>query len=458
MGYSTREGSKQQCKTKSKVSMKEQQLEFELIPNTFEKICDLSNLQKSFKLVKKNKGAPGIDGISIREYETNLIEELRQLRQEVLNWTYEPKPVRRVEIPKPGGKGVRLLGIPTVKDRVFHMAIKLVLEPDIDPTFSNNSYGFRPGRNQRQAVEAAQRIVQSGKEHTVDIDLSKFFDRINHDRLIFKLKSHVKDTRVLRLIGMILRSGVMSEGSLIPSREGSVQGSPLSPLLSNVVLDELDKELEKRGLEFCRFADDSIIFVKTARAAERVLKSITKFIEETLLLKVNHDKSKTGKSDSSKFLGMTIIKGTVSMAKETINRAMEKVKELIPRGSHLPIEKAMAKVNTWYRGWASYYKMTQYPAQLKKIEAHIRRRFRARLTRQQKKRKHLVRKLKQRGVDARQASKTVYSRHKTWVLSHTRALEKAFSVNWFIKRAGQEIFSDKELAHWFGINNWVKLA
>ena len=204
--------------------MKEQQLELELTPNSFEKICDLSNLQAAFKSVKKNKGAPGIDGVTIEEYEENLIEELGQLRQEVLSWTYNPAAVRRVEIPKPGGKGVRLLGIPNVRDRVLPMAIKRVLEPTIDPTFSNNSYGFRPGRNQRQAIEAAQRIVQSGKEYTVDIDLSKFFDRINHDRLIYRLKSHVKETRVLRLIGSTLRSGVVSDGNLIPSTEGSVYG------------------------------------------------------------------------------------------------------------------------------------------------------------------------------------------------------------------------------------------
>lgn len=453
-----RRGIKVTVRSKSKVTMKEQQLELEFIPNSFEKICDLSNLHEAFKRVKRNKGAPGIDGITIEEYETNLIEELRQLRHEVLNWAYEPSPVRRVEIPKPGGKGVRLLGVPNVKDRVLQMAIKSVLEPQIDPTFSNNSYGFRPGRNQKQAVEAAQRIVQSGKEHTVDIDLSKFFDRINHDRLIHRLKSHVKDTRVLRLIGMTLRSGVISDGALIPSTEGSVQGSPLSPLLSNVVLDELDKELEKRGLEFCRFADDSIIFVKSARAAERVLKSIIKFIEETLLLKVNHDKSKTGKSDSSKFLGMVIINGTISMAKESINRAMEKVKELIPRRSHLPIERVMDEVNIWYRGWASYYMMTQYPAQLRKIEAHIRRRFRARLTRHQKKKKHLFRKLKRLGVSEKQARKTAFSNHKTWVLSHTRALEKAFPVKWFTERLGQVILSNRKWEHWFGEDVWLKFV
>lgn len=204
-----------------------------------EEICEIHNLIKAFKLVKKNKGAPGIDGITIEEFETNLHENIQQLRQTVLRWEYKPTPVKRVEIPKPDGKGVRLLGIPIVKDRILHMAIKTELEPKIDPTFSPSSYGFRPRRNQRQAVEKARDIVSAGNEYAVDIDLSKFFDRINHDRLIHRLKLYVKDTKVL-----ILRSGIMAEGVITIPSEGSVQGSPLSPLLSNIVLDELDKELE----------------------------------------------------------------------------------------------------------------------------------------------------------------------------------------------------------------------
>ena len=219
--------------------------------------------------------------------------------------------------------------------RVLHMAIKLVIEPILEPTFSKNSYGFRPGRNQQQAVQEAKRIVESRKEFVVDIDLSKFFDRINHDRLIHRLKAHIDDTRVLRLIGMILRSGVMVDGIKMPTEEGSVQGSPLSPLLSNVMLDELDKELEQRGLEFCRFADDCNIFTKTERAAERIMASIKKFIEKKLKLKVNEDKSKTAKSDQVKFLGMTIVKGAIAISKAVLSKAVEKVKELIPRGQIL---------------------------------------------------------------------------------------------------------------------------
>jgi RNA-directed DNA polymerase len=434
------------------------QMEIQFNKGTLEEICNESNLLKAFKLVKSNKGAPGIDGISIEEYEANLTVNIKQLKAAVLGWTYQPSPVRRVEIPKPDGKGVRLLGIPIVKDRILHMAIKMVLEPLIDPTFSPNSYGFRPGRNQRQAVEKAREIVSAGNEYVVDIDLSKFFDRINHDRLIHRLKTYVKDKRILRLIGLILRSGIMSEGVVTIATEGSVQGSPLSPLLSNVVLDELDKELEKRGLNFCRYADDSNIFVKTPRAAERVMQSIKKFIEGKLKLKVNEDKSKTAKADQVKFLAMTIVNNAIAISKKALDKAMDKVKELTPRGSSLSIEQTMEAINKWYQGWGTYFKMTQYPAQLRKIEAHIRRRLRARFVKQQKRRGHLYHKLMKRGVSKPLARKTAYSKKSTWALSHTGALTKAYSVDWFVSQMGQRIFSNLNLPGWHGIDVWVKLT
>jgi len=257
---------------------------------------------------------------------------------------------------------------------------------------------------------------------------------------------------------MILRSGVMIDGIKMPTEEGSVQGSPLSPLLSNVVLDELDKELEQRGLEFCRFADDCNIFAKTERAAERIMTSIKKFIEKKLKLKVNEDKSKTAKSDQVKFLGMTIVKTTIAISKAALSKAMEKVKELIPRGTNLAIQQAVEKNNSWYRGWASYFKMTQYPAQLKFIEAHIRRRLRARIVSQQKKKRNLVAKLIKRGVAKKQAANTVYTNRKTWALSHTKAIGKAFPNRWFSDTLKQIIVSDKKLDHWFGQEVWVKLA
>jgi RNA-directed DNA polymerase len=426
--------------------------------NLFERICSLEELESAFTAVKRNGGAPGVDGVTIEQFESRFTQELSQLKKDLESWTYEPKPVRRVEIPKPGGAGVRLLGIPTVRDRVLHVAIKAVIEPIFEAVFSEHSYGFRPNRNQRQAVEAAQRIVQSGKEYVVDLDLAQFFDRIHHDRLIHRLGLQIQDKRVLRLIGLTLRSGIMKDGVVSESTEGSVQGSPLSPLLSNVVLDELDKELERRGLEFCRFADDSNIFVGSQKAAERVMQSVTKFIENRLKLVVNREKSKVALSKAVKFLGMTIIAGTIAISSKSMARAMDQVRELTPRGTSQAIEQTVEKANSWYVGWAGYHKMTQYPSQLAAIEAHLRRRLRARIVSQQKKRRNLYEKLCKRGVARKLAAKTVYSDRRRWSLSHTRAVEQAFPNRWFIQELGQKIVSDQEHPHWFSLKTWIKLS
>jgi group II intron reverse transcriptase/maturase len=396
--------------------------------------------------------------VSIADFEANLDEELSQLQQELSNWTYQPSPVRRVEIPKPGGKGMRLLGIPTVRDRVVQATLKLLLEPIFDPHFSPNSYGFRPGRSQHQAVEAAQRIVNSGKPYVVDIDLSKFFDRIHHDRLIARMGEKVTDKRILRLVGLMLRSGIMINGVVIPSQEGAMQGGPLSPLLSNIVLDELDQELERRGLEFCRFADDCNIFVKSQKAAERVMEKVSQFIEKKLKLKVNQEKSQVALSDKVKFLGFTVVNGTIAIAHKALQTAMDKVKALTPRGTHKALEPALDKINQWYVGWSNYYSLTNYPSQLHKIEAHIRRRLRSRLVSQQKRKQHLYRNLVKRGVPRKQASKTVFSNNKRWVLSNARAVTRAYPNSWFINLKGQEIRSDRKLVHWFEVSQWIRLA
>jgi RNA-directed DNA polymerase len=425
----------------------------------FEKLCSIEFLKEGFKAVKKNGGSPGVDGVTVKEFDSRLDKELEQLKKELEGWTYKPMPVRRVEIPKPGkGAGVRLLGVPSIRDRVVQATLKMLLEPFLDPIFSDSSYGFRPGRNQRQAVEAAQRIVRSGKEHVVDIDLSKFFDRVQHDRLIQRLSGYISDKRILRLIGKILRSGVMKEGLVSPTTEGTVQGSPLSPLLSNVVLDELDKELEKRGLEFCRFADDCNIFVKSQKAAERVMRSVSKFIENKLKLVVNQDKSKVALSKYVKFLGMTIIAGMIAISAQSMNRAMTKTKELTPRGTYLLLEETIERINSWYMGWSSYYSMTQYPAQLVKIEAHIRRRLRSRLVAQQKKRRHLFEKLLKRGVARQLAARTAYSHKRRWALSHTIAVEGAYPNRWFIEEMGLKVRSSEKHQHWFDIRQWIKVT
>ncbi len=366
--------------------------------------------------------------------------------------------MRRVEIPKPGGKGIRLLGVPTVRDRVVEAALKMLLEPIFEPLFSSHSYGFRPERNQRQAVEAAHKIVTGGKPYVVDIDLSKFFDRIHHDRLIARLSQHVPDKRILRLIGMILRSGIMANGLVSPSTEGAAQGSPLSPLLSNIVLDELDKELELRGLEFCRFADDCNIFVKTPKAAERVMNNISRFIEKRLKLVVNREKSQVARSERVKFLGMTIVNGSIAISHQALQTAMAKVKELTPRGTHLTLEKSIEKINSWYVGWANYYSMTHYPAQLVKVEAHIRRRLRSRLVDQQKSKRNLFRKLMKRGVSRRMAASAVFSNRKRWALSKTIAVSRAYPNRWFITEMKLAIRSDRQLSHWFGLSQWIRLT
>jgi len=424
----------------------------------FERLCTRAELEAGFLAVKRNGGSPGIDGVTVSDFDIRRDEELKRLKRELESWTYQPSPVRRVEIPKPGkNAGVRLLGIPCVRDRVVQSTLKRILEPMLEPQFSDNSYGFRPGRGQRQAVEAARQIVTSGKEYVVDIDLSKFFDRVNQDRLISRLSLFVPDKRILRIIGTTLRSGVMSNGLWIPTIEGTVQGSPLSPLLSNVVLDELDKELEHRGLAFCRYADDCNIFVRSQKAAERVMQTIGKFIEKKLKLVVNREKSKVALSRFVKFLGMTIISCAIAISAVSLKRAMEKVKALTPRGTHTKIRETIETVNKWYTGWSGYYQMTQYPAQLAKIESHIRRRLRMRLISQQKRKRYLVNKLVKRGVSYSQAAGAVFSNKGRWALSKTRAVEKAYSNQWF-ENMGQKIRSKEIQPHWFPSNRWIKVT
>jgi group II intron reverse transcriptase/maturase len=421
----------------------------------FEEICSMSRLKESFVSVLKNKGAPGVDGITVEKFSDNLGKELSKLQRDLWTWAYEPQAVRRVEIPK--ANGVRKLGIPTVRDRVVATAIKEVLEPIFEEQFSESSYGFRPYKGQQQAIAAAQKIVGNGKEYVIDIDLAQFFDRVCHDRLIYRLSERIGDKRVLKLIGMMLRSGVLENGLVKATTEGTTQGSPLSPLLSNIVLDELDKELEKRGHEFVRFADDCNIFVRSQAAAERVMTTVKKFIEKKLKLKVNEDKSKVAKSDKVKFLGMTILKGSVAVAIQSFKKAMTKVKELTPRGTNMTMEETLEVINRWYRGWFNYYRMTYYPSQLRAIEAHVRRRLRARLVVQQKRPRFLYAKLMEMGVNKQQACKIAYSRRGPWTTSHMRGVESAFSNSWF-KSKGQLTFSKEEQPHWFELKVWIKLT
>lgn len=292
----------------------------------------------------------------------------------------------------------------------------------------------------------------------MDIDLSKFFDRVHHDRLLSRLAQFIPDKRILRIIGMTLRSGVMQYGLVTPTTEGTVQGSPVSPLLSNVVLDELDKELERRKLEFCRFADDCNIFVRTQEAAERVMGSIGRFIENKLKLVINREKSKVAPTNRVKFLGMTIIDGVIVISRQSINRAMAKVKELTPRGSHMKLEETIERFNKWYMGWSAYYSMTQYPTQLRNIEAHFRRRVRSRLIDQQKRKRHLFAKLVKRGVPRKMAARTVFSKDGRWALSIKKAVHIAYRNLWFIEKKGQKIRSTEKHPHWFSLEQWIKVT
>ena len=422
----------------------------------FGRLCTREALEEGFRQVKKNRGTHGGDEVSITDFADRLEEELAQLQKDLRSWRYKPAPIRRVLIPKPGSKEKRKLGIPTVRDRVVQTALKQLLEPILDPGFSNSSHGFRPNRGPQTAIERARQLVSSGKDWVVDIDLAQFFDRVNHDRLIARLSQRIEDKKILRLIGLILRSGIMEEGIVKMSPEGTPQGSPLSPLLSNLVLDELDKELERRNLSFCRYADDCNIFVKSKLAAERAMQNLTKFIESKLKLKVNREKSHVGKSQTVKFLGITIIGKKVCISKVSMGRAMSKLKELTRRDNRT-MEEVISGFNRWYRGWFNYYRIGQYPGQLRQLEQHFRRRIRSRVVGQQKRRRHLARHLIKRGIGSQFAATTAYSNNGRWALSRSKALHISYPNKWFTEQ-GMLSFSDLKLKHWCGINRFVKLT
>jgi len=421
----------------------------------FEQLCKPAFLKQAWQQVKVNRGAAGVDRVSIEEYGARLNEELNQLSKELRGWKYTPEAVLRVEIPKPGSKEKRKLGIPTVRDRVVQQGLKILLEPHFEPEFSDSSYGFRPGRGQQDAIKQAKRLAENGKDWVVDIDLEKFFDRINQDRVIHLLRQKVRDNKILRLVGLTLRSGIFHDGHLEKSEEGTPQGSPLSPLLSNIVLDELDKELEKRGLEFSRYADDAKIYVGSRKSGERVMRSISTFIEKRLKLAVNQTKSKVAQAKDVVFLGFVVTKEFVTMSWKSYKRAMSKTKELIKRGAHKPFKEQLEKVNQWYVGWASYYKMTEFPAQLHAIEAHIRRRFRAQFVKNQKREKSLAKRLQRQGVLKGRAYCAAYSNKGCWAMSHAKAVEEAWSNKWF-EEEGFKVQSDKELSHWKPVRTWLK--
>src|ERR1700758_2208098 len=352
-----------------------------------EEVCELENCKQALQRVKANKGSPGVDGMTVDELPEYLKQHGLEIGEQLRNGTYQPKPVRRVEIPKPDGQGVRKLGIPCVLDRFVQQAVLQVLQKRWDPTFSEHSHGFRPGRSAKQAVHKAQQYIAEGYRWVVDLDLEKFFDRVNHDRLLAAVAKRVADKRMLKLIRAFLEAGVMGDGLVSPVDEGTPQGGPLSPLLSNLVLDELDRELERRGHRFVRYADDCNIYVSSERAGQRVMEGITQFITQKLKLKVNESKSAVARPQERKFLGFSFTDGPEvkrAIAPKALARFKRRVREITRRAKGVSIETTMEELAPYMRGWRSYFGFCETPRVLVSLTCWVRVRLRAALWRQWK--------------------------------------------------------------------------
>src|SRR5580700_9948622 len=344
-----------------------------------EEVCERENLKEALRRVKANQGSAGVDGMTVGGISDYLKQHWPAIREQLLSGTYEPKPVRRVEIPKPDG-GVRKLGIPTVLDRFIQQAVMQVLQSKWDRTFSDHSYGFRPGRS-------AQQYMADGYRWCVDLDLEKFFDRVSHDKLMARIETRIGDRRLLRLIRSFLKAGVMEGGLVSPVDEGTPQGGPLSPLLSNIVLDEFDRELERRGLRFARYADDCNLYVRSRRAGERVMASITRFITTKLKLKVNQQKSAVARPWERKFLGFSFTwnrEPKRRVAPKAVARFKEKVRELTQRSKGVSVERMAEPLARYLRGWIGYFGKCQTPSVLEGLESWFRRRLRSAIWKQWK--------------------------------------------------------------------------
>lgn len=396
-----------------------------------EQVCEYQNLNRAYKRVKSNKGAAGIDGMPVEQLRPYWEEHGKAIIESLLTGSYTPKPVKEIEIPKPGG-GIRQLGIPTVIDRLIQQAILQVLEPLLDPTFSESSYGFRPGRSAHQALKRAGEYVAEGKAVVVDIDLEKFFDRINHDILMSRLARRIGDRRLLKIVRSYLKAGIMRQGVCIARHMGSPQGGPLSPLLSNLLLDELDKELEKRGHSFCRYADDCNIYVKSQKAGERVMISIRHFLQTRLKLKLNEDKSAVDDVSSRKFLGYRIWRdGRLGIAPQSLKRAKDKIRKLTRRNRGKSLDVIIKELNPFLTGWMNYFGLSTSRRAIEDLDGWIRRKLRCyRL--KQRKRSHSIRAwLVTLGINANEASKLAGSPKGWWRLSKTPTINIAMSNAWF---------------------------
>lgn len=390
-------------------------------------ILSRENLQAAIKRVEANKGAAGVDGVTTRQLREYVQKHWPEIKLKLQEGTYKPSPVRKVEIPKPEG-GLRVLGIPTVIDRFIQQAILQVLTPLFDPGFSPHSYGFRPGKRGHDAVQQARKYIEEGYCIVVDIDLEKFFDRINHDILMSRVARKVKDKKVLKLIRSYLNSGIMVEGIRVRTEEGTPQGGPLSPLLANILLDDLDKELERRLLRFCRYADDCNIYVKTKRAGERVKQSITRYLEKKLRLKVNEVKSAVDRPWKRKFLGFSFYKQKVikvRIAPKSLKRLKNKIREITNPTWSISMNERIQRLNQYLTGWIGYYALADTPSVLEGLEEWIRRRLRLCLWLQWKRVRTRIRELKALGLKKSQAEEIANTRKGAWRTTKTPHLHKA---------------------------------
>jgi RNA-directed DNA polymerase len=391
------------------------------------------NLQLAYQRVVANKGAAGVDDVTVSALKDHLKQHWPQIRAKLLAGAYVPSAVRRVDIPKPEG-GVRTLGIPTVVDRLIQQALHQVLSPIFEPDFSASSYGFRPGRNAHQAVQAARQYVAAGKRWVVDIDLEKFFDRVNHDRLMGKLGEKIGDARVLKLIRRYLEAGMMADGLVNPRVEGTPQGGPLSPLLSNIVLTELDRKLERRGHAFCRYADDCNVYVRSRRAGERVLASLTRFLSERLKLKVNQAKSAVAEPWRRKFLGYSITwhqRPKLRIATPSLKRLEQKVRALLRGARGQSLTQTLEQLNPLLRGWAAYFKLAETKRALDELDGWIRRKLRCVLWRQWKRVVTRARNLLKRGLTEERAWRSATNQRGPWFNAGASHMNAAFPKSWF---------------------------
>jgi RNA-directed DNA polymerase len=367
--------------------------------------------------VVRNGGASGIDGMTVEELMPYCREHWARIREELLSDTYKPQPVRRVEIPKPSGKGKRMLGIPTVLDRLIQQALLQVLTPIFDPTYSEDSYGFRPGRSAHDAVRRAREHMAAGYRWVVDLDIEQFFDRVNHDVLMARVARRVKDKRVLRLIRRYLQAGVMEGGLVSPRVEGTPQGGPLSPLLSNILLDELDKELEHRGHRFARYADDVNVYVQSKRAGERVTASLERFLWKRLRLRINRDKSAVERPWNRSFLGYSVtthLEPKLKVAPASVKRLKGKLRILFRRGRGRSLRKVCQELSIVLRGWVAYYRMSDVKVSFDRLDEWIRRKLRAILWRQWKRPRTRRKELVKRGLDAARAASSASNGRGPW--------------------------------------------